>query len=82
MAIAFQDFLSGPADALLADLGNGAIARFGGFAFGVARFRQLHHDELPIAAIFCIELHHRMGCSGRTGEEVEDSVVFFFMYKK
>ena len=75
MAIAFQDLLSGPADALLADLGNGAIARFGGFALGVAGLRQLHHNELPVAAIFGIELHHRMGCSGRTGEEVERNKV-------
>ena len=75
MAIAFQDFLSGPADALLADLGNGAIARFGGFACSTAGFRQLHHNETPIAAVLGIELHHRMGCSGRTGEEIEAKAI-------
>ena len=47
-----SDFLPRAADAFLADFGDGLVACFEGFAFFVAGFGQLHHDELALAAVF------------------------------
>ena len=69
------NFLAGAADSLLADVGDGFVARFVGFAFGVGGFWQLHHNKVAITAVFGVELHHGMGGGGGAGEEVEDDVV-------
>ena len=73
----FQYFFPRAADAFLADFGDGLVACFVGFAFFVADFGQLHHDELALAAIFGVELHDGVGGGGGAGEEVEDYVIFF-----
>ena len=64
-------------DALLADFADILVACLIRFGFFLARFRQLYHDELAVAAVFRVELHDRVGSGGRAGEEVENNAVTF-----
>ena len=73
-----MDFISGPADAFLANIADGFIASFVGFALFAADFRELYHDELAVAAVLGIELHDGVGGGGGAGEEVEKNLVFTF----
>ena len=73
------DLLASTADALLADLADVLVASLVGLALLVRLFWQLHHDELSLATILCIELHHGMGSSGGAGEEVEDDGIIFII---
>ena len=66
------DLVTGPADALLADLADIFISGLERLRFFVAGFRQLHHDELAVPAILGVELHDRVGGGGGSGEEVEN----------
>ena len=70
------DFFACAANAFFADFGDGFVACFVGFAFFVADFGQLHHDEFALAAVFGVELHNGVGGGGGAGEEVEDDVIF------
>ena len=69
------DFLSGAANALLADFADVLVTRLESLALFVAGFGQLHHDKLAVSAVLGVELHHRMGGSGRAGEEVHNNSV-------
>ena len=60
------DLVSGAADAFLADFADGLVTGFVGFALFVSEFRQLHHDELAVSAVFGVELHNGVSGGGRT----------------
>ena len=69
------DFLTGAADALLANFTDVFVTGFVGFACFVALFGQLHHYELAVSAVFGVKLHDGVGGGGRAREEVEDEGV-------
>ena len=69
------DLVAGAADALFADLADILVARLVGLAGFIALFGKLHHNEFSVSAVLGVELHHRVGGSGRAGEEVEDEGV-------
>ena len=72
----FLDFTASTADALFADFANVLIASLVRFALFVRLFRQLHHNELAVSAIFSVQLHNGVGGCGRAGKEVEDYCIF------
>ena len=72
----FLDFLPSTADALLADFADILVACFMGFAFFIAGFRQLYHNEFAVAAILGVELHDRVGGGGGAGEEIHNDRIF------
>src|SRR5690606_20219418 len=57
-----------PADALLADVGDGLEAGLASRALRIHRLGKLHENELAVAAILLVQFQYRMCRGAGTGE--------------
>lgn len=70
------EFFNDPADAFLANVGDGFVTRLEGFGIFITRFRQLNHDEFAAAAILFVQVENGVRGGAGTGEKIEDDCSF------